>query len=201
MTTNEQAILAKHDPQAMDALMVTCEGLCRSFVQRIASARVRRLYYDDAMQAARLAIFRAVAIYDPARGSFSTCAFYQMQAAMRLLKEDTNLVRVPYRATSADSFDRAMQEPVDITEAEVGADGRPDPSEEAAISDDLARMRDVIAGLPKAQREAIEWWQGKENKTITKQAWNLRFRAALEKLRDALGGKKTTGQNPRRKAI
>lgn len=133
-------------PESLDRLLRQHEGLVR---QIVAHQRLCGLPFEEALQAGRIGLWRAIEGYDPQRGTrFSTYAYpaiirqvwdaVRRECAWERRQVPEELLGVFFEANSADDRQQAEWEQVE------------------------ARLRGMVAGLPERQAEVIRRRYGLE---------------------------------------
>jgi RNA polymerase sigma-70 factor (ECF subfamily) len=160
----DEALLARFavsDPEATAAFVERFQrrvfGLALTIVGDPSGA-------EDVAQEALLRAWRHAAVFDPRRGSVVTW----LLTITRNLAIDAIRVRRPLAIDPHDLFGLALVSSVR------------DPSEEAAVRDDVGRLRDALTGLPEEQRRAV-----------LLAAWGLSAREIAEREEIPLGTAKT----------
>lgn len=140
----------REDKRAIEDLLRLHEPLVRAFVQKF---RLGRLDRDDALQAGRIGLWKAILRYDPRFGTcFSTYATWWIRQAVRRARQDTCVIWIP----------RARQDRGEIG-PEVALIGLPwalegacqergEPGDAIDLKTDRRRLQRRISCLPKRER-------------------------------------------------
>ena len=137
-------------PESLDRLLRQHEGLVRQIVAR---QQLCGLPFEEALQAGRIGLWRAIEGYDPQRGTrFSTYAYpaiirqvwdaVRRECAWERRQVPEALLGVYFETSSADDRQKAEWEAVE------------------------ASLRGMVADLPERQREVIRRHYGLEGQTI-----------------------------------
>lgn len=155
----------RNDAVAIEDLLRLHEPLVRAFVRKF---RLGRLDRDDALQAGRIGLWKAILRYDPRFGTcFSTYAIWWIRVAVRRARQDTCVISIP-RARQ----DRGLSGPeVDLIGLpwaieDLRHGGEPD-GQAIDLKIDRQRLRRRISRLPKRERSILrERLRGKSLRSI-----------------------------------
>jgi len=136
-------------PESLDQLLRQHEGLVR---QIVAHQQLRGLPFEEALQAGRIGLWRAIEGYDPQRGTrFSTYAY------PAIIRQVWNAVR------RACAWER-RQVPEELLGVYFESKS-PDERQEAEWEQVQDRLRGMVAGLPGREAEVIRRHYGLEGQT------------------------------------
>ena len=132
-------------PESLDRLLRQHEGLVRQIVRR---QQLYGLCWEEALQAGRIGLWRAIAGYQPQWGRFSTYAY-------------PAIIRQVWGAVSREITWEKQQVPEGLLGVFLEANS-PDERQKAEREEVEKTLRGMVASLPERQREVIRRHYGLE---------------------------------------
>jgi RNA polymerase sigma factor (sigma-70 family) len=180
---DELALACKEDPDKFPDLLDRMGGLMTATIRRF-SCTVQFAWRDDAEQACRVGIWKAVKVFDRSKGAFSTVAVWKMLTELTILQRHTDVVHVPIQKIR----DGVSIKPVDDPDEVFAKLSIPpvDP-EKKSIADAVGQVVATVEGPGKIVLDA--WLEGKNLREIgdemglTKERVRQIFAGVCERLR------------------